>query len=71
MKFSINYNSAYQANLLKYQLDEYSFSMENLSKEVNYDLVLNKLNLVINDDKNQISGIWGYCGYLEWKKSLN
>lgn len=69
MKFKIEYTNTIERKNLIYNIEECSFDTEPLIQEVNFDVVLNKLNLTTIDDDNKIVQVWGFCGYNEWIKS--
>lgn len=68
MKFKIEYTGVLENRLLTYDIEECSFDMEPIVHGVNFDLVVNKLNLTVVDD-NKIVQVWGYCGLAAWMKS--
>jgi hypothetical protein len=70
MKFIIDYTKFIgNSKCLTYDLEEFSFDTEPSVQEINFDVVVNKLNLSTIDDDNKIVQLWGFCGYKEWKKS--
>ena len=69
MKFLIEYTDTMRQATLIYDIEECSFDTEPTVQEINFDVVLNKLNLTVIDDDNKIAQVWGYCGYYEWIKS--
>jgi hypothetical protein len=68
MKFLIEYTGYTEQRLLTYDIEEFSFDIEPIVEESNFDIVVNKVNLTVNDD-NKIIQVWGFCGYAEWIKS--
>ena len=68
MKFLIEYNGSIEQRLLTYDLDECSFDIEPTVLEINFDIVVNKINLTVVDD-NKIVQVWGFCGFATWLKS--
>jgi hypothetical protein len=68
MKFLIKYTENTEHRLLIYDIDEFTFDTEPSVKEINFDIVVNKINLTAIDD-NRIAQVWGFCGYKEWIKS--
>lgn len=69
MKFLIDYADLIGTKYLTYDVEEYSFDTGLSVQEINFDVVVNKLNLSTVDDDNKIVQLWGFCGYKEWKKS--
>ncbi|PRB06825.1 hypothetical protein CQ046_01650 [Chryseobacterium sp. MYb7] len=68
MKFIIDHKDFIEkSKRLNYDAEEFSFDTEPSIKEINFDIVINKLNLSTADD-NKIVQIWGFCGYKEWQK---
>jgi len=62
MKFSIDYSGSKQDRLLTYHIEEYSFDMEPSVQWINFDIVVNKLNLTVVDEDNKIVQLDGFCG---------
>jgi uncharacterized protein YbdZ (MbtH family) len=60
MKFHIEYTGNSEQRVLIYHADEYSFDMEPLIHEIDFDIVINTLNLTVVDGK--VVQIWGFCG---------
>lgn len=69
MIFSIQYKNVIDAKHLRYDIDECSFFTEPSIYGMNFDIVINKLNLSAIDTDNKIAQLWGFCGYKEWKKN--
>jgi hypothetical protein len=69
MKFLVEYTDTIEQKTLIYDIEECSFDTEPTVQEINFDVVLNKLNLTAIDDDNKIVQVWGFCGYNEWIKS--
>ncbi len=69
MKFSIEYTSNIEPKKIIYHIDEWSFDTEPIVQEVNFDIVLNKLNLTAIDNDNKIVQVWGFCGLDKKMKS--
>jgi hypothetical protein len=69
MKFLIEYTDTVEQKTLIYDIEECSFDTEPTVQEINFDVVINKLNLTVIDDDNRIVQVWGFCGYNEWIKS--
>ncbi|WP_138927870.1 hypothetical protein [Verminephrobacter aporrectodeae] len=69
MKFLVEYTSTLDKKSLKYNIEECSFDTEPSIKEINFDIVLNKINLTVVDNDNKIVQLWGFSGYNEWIKS--
>lgn len=69
MKFLIEYTDTVEQKTLIYDIEEFSFDTEPTVQEINFDVVINKLNLTAVDDDNKIVQVWGFCGYNEWIKS--
>lgn len=70
MKFIIDYADFIgESKRLTYNIEDFSFDTEPLDREVNFDIVINKLNLSAVDEDNKIVQLWGFCGYKEWKRS--
>jgi hypothetical protein len=68
MKFIIEYIDITEPKKIVYDIKECSFDTEPAIHEINYDIVVNKLNLTVVND-NRIVQLWGFCGYNEWIKS--
>jgi len=68
MKFSIEYNNTVEHRKLIFDIAESSFDTEPTVGEINFDVVLNKINLTAIDDDNKIVQVWGFCSYKEWIK---
>ena len=68
MKFLIDYTNKPEQRTLKYVIDEYSFDSEPLIVEVNFSVVLNKINLTVNEN-NQVIQVWGFCPHAGWIKT--
>lgn len=69
MRFLIDYTDTLEPKSLIYNIEECSFDTEPTVEEINFDVVLNKLNLTAIGDDNKIAQVWGFCGYNEWIKS--
>lgn len=69
MKFLIEYTDTIEQKTLIYDIEECSFDTVPAVQEINFDVVLNKLNLTTIGDDNKIIQVWGFCGYNEWIKS--
>ncbi|MGS2765241.1 hypothetical protein [Sinomicrobium sp. M5D2P9] len=69
MKFLIEYTDTVEQKTLIYDIEECSFDTKPTVQEINFDVVINKLNLTAIDDDNRIVQVWGFCGYNEWIKS--
>ncbi len=69
MKFSLEYTDILEQRELLYNAEEYSFDTEPSVQEVNFDILLNNLNLTVVDENNKIVQIWGFCSYLGWIRS--
>lgn len=69
MKFIIEYNNNVEQRILTYLSDDYSFDMEPVVLTVNFDVVLNKINLAVVGDNKKIVQIWGFCPYGSWIKT--
>jgi uncharacterized protein YbdZ (MbtH family) len=69
MKFLIEYTDIVEQKTLIYDIEECSFDTEPTVQEINFDVVINKLNLTAIDDDNKIVQVWGFCGYNRWIKS--
>jgi len=69
MKFLIEYTDTADQKILIYDIEYCSFDTEPTVREINFDVVINKLNLTAIDDDNKIVQVWGFCGYNEWIKS--
>lgn len=67
MKFLIEYTNSTEQRLLFYRPDEYSFDIEPTVHEIDFDLIINQLNLTVVDDK--VVQVWGFCPYGGWIKS--
>ncbi len=69
MKFLIDYTTILKPKSLTYDVEDCSFDTEPSVQWINFDVVVNKLNLTVVDEDNKIVQIWGFCGYKEWIKS--
>lgn len=69
MKFGIEYTDKTEDRLLIYRTNESSFDTEPTVRWINYDIVINKLNLTVVDEDNKIVQVWGFCPYRAWLKS--
>lgn len=67
MKFIIEYSNLVEQRLLMYIPEEYSFDMEPIVSEIDFELILNKLSLSVVDDR--IIQLWGFCGLDKSMKS--
>ena len=67
MIFEIEHSVERENRVLKYITEEYSFDTEPPVQEMDFDLVLNRLNLTVLDKK--VVQVWGFSGYNEWTKS--
>ena len=68
MKFLVEYTGVSEQRTLIYNVEEYSFDVEPTVQEVEFDVVVNKLNLTVIDN-GKVVQVWGFSGYYEWKKS--
>lgn len=68
MKFLVEYTSIPEQRSLIYDVEECSFDVEPNVQAVDFDIVVNKLNLTVTDN-GKVVQVWGYSGYNEWKKS--
>lgn len=68
MKFKIEYTGVAEERVLTYDIEECSFDIEPIVQEINFDIVVNKLNLTVVDD-NKVIQVWGFCGFAAWIKS--
>lgn len=64
MKFTVEYNDKVGQGELTYLLDECSFYMEPTVYKIDIELILNKLSLVVTD--NRVVQVSGFSGYKEW-----
>lgn len=69
MKFIIKYSNSIEQKKLTYLADECSFDIEPTIHEINFDVVINKLNLTVAGDDNRIVQVWGFCPYSLWIKA--
>lgn len=69
MKFSIEYTSNIEPRKIIYHIDEWSFDTEPTVQEINFDIVLNKINLTAIGADNRIAQVWGFCGLDKKMKS--
>ena len=69
MKFFIDYNNEIEHRVLLYNIQEFSFNTSPRVKEINFDIIVNKLNLTVVGKENKIVQVWGFCGFKEWIKS--
>jgi hypothetical protein len=61
MRFKVEYTGMTENRLLIYRPEEHSFDTEPIEHRINFDIVVNKLNLTSIDD-NKIVQVWGFCG---------
>ena len=69
MKFLIEYTTIIESKSLTYDIEDCSFDTEPSVQWINFDVVVNKLNLTAVADDNKIVQLWGFCEYKEWIKS--
>ncbi len=62
MKFIIEYTGKAENRKLVYNATERSFDTKPLVQEVNFDVVVNGLNLSVVDEDRKIIQVWGFCG---------
>lgn len=67
MEFIIEHGHTVEQRLLTYIQEECSFDIEPIVSQIDFELVLNKINLSVVD--NRIIQLWGFCGFAEWMKS--
>ncbi len=60
MKFTADYSGEIEHRILSYNSEEHSFDMEPITVPVDFDVIVNKLNLSVVEQK--IVQIWGFCG---------
>ena len=60
MEFRIEYTGCSEQRILTYDDKEFSFDMEPLVSEIDFDVVINTLSLAVVDDK--IVQLWGFLG---------
>jgi hypothetical protein len=68
IKFDIEFTESAEQRRLIYDIEECSFDTEPSVREINFDIVVNKLNLTVVDD-NRVVQVWGFCDYNEWVQS--
>jgi len=68
MRFLVKHTGQAEQRLLKYVADEYSFDIEPIVHIINFDVIVNKLNLTVVND-NKVAQVWGFCPYTNWIKS--
>ena len=69
MKFSIeDYRNSINNKLLTYFIDEYSFDIEPAVTTVNFAILVNNIDLIV-DENNHIIQLSGFCPYANWVKS--
>jgi hypothetical protein len=68
MKFDIEYTGIAEHRVLSYNIEECSFDIEPTVQEINFDIVVNKINLTVVDD-NKIIQVLGFCGLAARMKS--
>jgi hypothetical protein len=68
MKFLIKYTGQTEQRILTYNFAEYSFDIEPFVKFIDFDIVVNKLNLTVVD-YHKVIQVWGYCGLTHSIKS--
>ena len=64
MNFKIDYTGLSENRILIYNFKESSFDMEPTFKEIDFDIVLNEINLTVVD--NKIAQLWGFSGHKTW-----
>lgn len=69
MKFIIDNINEIENKTLIYDVEEFSFYTEPHINKINFDVVLNKLNLTASGIDNKIIQVSGFCGYKEWIES--
>lgn len=67
MKFFIEYTGYTEQRTLLYRTDEYSFDMEPLVSEIDYDIAIDRLQLTVVNDR--VVQLWGVCGLLHSMKT--
>lgn len=65
MRFSIDNNIAIQDRLLTYLTDEYSFNIEPATNEVEFEVLINNLNLTVSQGNNVVQ-VMGMCSHEGW-----
>jgi len=68
IKFLIEYTDNLEQKTLIYNSKDCSFGTEPSVQEINFDIVLNRLNLTAIDIDNKINQLWGMPGYNKWIK---
>lgn len=68
MKFLVEYTGVSEQRTLIYDVEECSFDVEPTVQEVEFNIVVNRLNLTVANNGNVVQ-VWGFSGYNEWKKS--
>lgn len=61
MKFLIEYTGKTEQRILTYNIAEFSFDVEPTVQFIDFNIVVNKLNLSVVD-YHKIIQVWGYCG---------
>jgi len=69
MKFLIDYTASIEPKILTYEVEDCSFDTNPSVQWINFDVVVNKLNLTAVDDDNKIVQLWGFCGLTATMKS--
>ena len=67
MKFTTENSENIGQQRLVYLIDEYSFFTGNVNNKIDLELIVNKISLVVED--NKIVDVNGYCGLGNWMKS--
>jgi len=65
MEFFIEPQNKINKSFTRYTPEEYSFDTEPVLKEMQYNLVLNQLNLTV-DSNDCIKQVWGLCPHTAW-----
>jgi hypothetical protein len=60
MKFIVEYEDLMEQRKLTYIRSEWSFDMEPIVKDIDFELILNKVSLSVLNDK--VIQLWGFCG---------
>lgn len=67
MRFIINHDGKTEQRVLKYEIAELSFDTNPSVLEVDFTLVLNKLNLSVVGKK--VVQVWGYSPFQNWEST--
>jgi hypothetical protein len=67
MRFIVEFGNPIEQRFLTYVQEDCSFDTEPITRQVDFELVLNKINLSVVD--NRVIQLWGFCGLNKSMKS--